>query len=76
MTSINGELGIVVREHGVPLVVMSFDIRGDRIRRLRLMANPDKLLLSPSRPAAAPRAQPASSRPSPAPRFRLECVFE
>ena len=40
---INGAPGIILREHGAPLVVMSFDIEGERIRTLRLIANPDKL---------------------------------
>jgi RNA polymerase sigma-70 factor (ECF subfamily) len=43
ITSINGEPGIILREQRVPLVVMSFDIEGERIRTLRLIANPDKL---------------------------------
>jgi RNA polymerase sigma-70 factor (ECF subfamily) len=43
IASINGEPGIILREHGAPLVVMSFDIEDERIRTLRLIANPDKL---------------------------------
>jgi RNA polymerase sigma-70 factor (ECF subfamily) len=43
IATINGEPGIILREHGAPLVVMSFDIENKRIRTLRLIANPDKL---------------------------------
>jgi RNA polymerase sigma-70 factor (ECF subfamily) len=43
IASINGELGIVLRDRGKPLVVMSFAIEHERIRTLRLIANPDKL---------------------------------
>jgi RNA polymerase sigma-70 factor (ECF subfamily) len=43
IASVNGQPGIILREDGAPLVVMSFDLEDERIRTLRLIANPDKL---------------------------------
>jgi RNA polymerase sigma-70 factor (ECF subfamily) len=40
---INGEPGVILREQGKPLVVMTFEVGGGLIRALRFVANPDKL---------------------------------
>jgi RNA polymerase sigma-70 factor (ECF subfamily) len=40
---INGEPGVIVREHGKPVVVMTFEVGGGKIRAMRFIGNPDKL---------------------------------
>ncbi len=40
---INGEPGVIIREYGKPLVVMTFEVGGGKIRALRIVGNPDKL---------------------------------
>ena len=41
--TINASPGLILRESGRPLVVMTFEIEDSQIRVLRLVANPDKL---------------------------------
>lgn len=41
--TVNGEPGLVVRQDGVTVTVMAFDIAGDRIRHIWAVRNPEKL---------------------------------
>jgi RNA polymerase sigma factor (sigma-70 family) len=41
--SVNGQPGLVAQRDGVTVVVMAFDITGDRIKRIWAVRNPDKL---------------------------------
>jgi hypothetical protein len=41
--TINASQGLILRESGKPLVVMTFEIEDGQIRVLRLIAKPDKL---------------------------------
>lgn len=41
--TVNASQGLILREAGKPIVVMSFVIEDDHIRMLHLVANPDKL---------------------------------
>jgi RNA polymerase sigma-70 factor (ECF subfamily) len=43
IAEINGETGIIVREHGKPVVVGTFEVSGGKIRVMRFIGNPDKL---------------------------------
>ena len=43
LSEINGELGIVLREGGRPLAVMTFEVGDADIQVMRFIANPDKL---------------------------------
>lgn len=42
LAEVNGEPGVILREHGKPLVVMTFEVGGGQIRTMRFVANPDK----------------------------------
>lgn len=41
--TVNGQPGLVAQQDGVTVVVMAFDIAGDRIRHIWAVRNPDKL---------------------------------
>lgn len=41
--TVNGQPGLVVQQHGVTVVVLAFDVVGDRIRHIWSVLNPDKL---------------------------------
>ncbi|WP_245655821.1 hypothetical protein [Microtetraspora fusca] len=41
--TVNGQPGLVARQDGVTVVVMAFDIAGDRIKRFWAVRNPEKL---------------------------------
>src|SRR5277367_4303169 len=41
--TVNGQPGLVVRQDGVVVTVFAFDVAGDRIRRIWVVRNPEKL---------------------------------
>ena len=41
--TVNGELGLVATQDGVPVTVAAFEVAGDRITRIWAVRNPDKL---------------------------------
>jgi hypothetical protein len=41
--AVNGQPGLVAQLDGVTVVVVAFDVAGDRIRRIWAVRNPDKL---------------------------------
>jgi len=41
--TVNGQPGLVATEHGIPVTVFAFHVVGDRIRRIWVIRNPDKL---------------------------------
>jgi RNA polymerase sigma-70 factor (ECF subfamily) len=41
--TVNGQPGLVALHNGVTVTVFAFDIAGDRIRRIWVIRNPDKL---------------------------------
>jgi RNA polymerase sigma factor (sigma-70 family) len=41
--TVNGQPGIVARQDGVTVTVFAFDVAGDRIRRIWVVRNPEKL---------------------------------
>jgi RNA polymerase sigma-70 factor (ECF subfamily) len=43
IAEVNGETGVIMREHGKPRVVMTFEVGGGKIRAMRFIGNPDKL---------------------------------
>ncbi|MEV1331294.1 RNA polymerase sigma factor SigJ [Micromonospora costi] len=43
--TVNGQPGLVVQHEGVTSAVLAFDVVGDRVRRIWVMRNPDKLRL-------------------------------
>jgi len=43
LATVNAGPGVILRESGKPIVVMSFDFENGRICGVRLVANPDKL---------------------------------
>jgi len=48
LATVNAGAGIVLREAGSPIVVMSFEFENGQIRGVRLVANADKLRRVPS----------------------------
>ena len=48
LTAINGQPGFIAYAAGPPLAALAFDIRGDRIHAIYVMANPDKLQTLPA----------------------------
>jgi RNA polymerase sigma-70 factor (ECF subfamily) len=45
VSTVNGQPGLVVQQHGVTVTVMAFDVADDRIKRIWSVRNPDKLRL-------------------------------
>ncbi|MFB9839860.1 sigma factor-like helix-turn-helix DNA-binding protein, partial [Actinoallomurus acaciae] len=43
--TVNGQPGLVARQDGVTVTVFAFDVEGDRIRRIWVVRNPEKLRL-------------------------------
>ncbi len=41
--TVNGQPGLVLRQDGVVVTVLAFDVAGDRIRRIWVVRNPEKL---------------------------------
>jgi hypothetical protein len=41
--TVNGEPGLVAAEAGVTVTVFAFDVAGDRIKRIWVIRNPEKL---------------------------------
>jgi RNA polymerase sigma-70 factor (ECF subfamily) len=41
--TVNGQPGLVAEQDGVIVTVFAFDVAGDRIRRIWVVRNPDKL---------------------------------
>jgi RNA polymerase sigma-70 factor (ECF subfamily) len=41
--TVNGQPGLVAQQHGVTVMVMAFDIAGDRIKHIWAVRNPEKL---------------------------------
>jgi RNA polymerase sigma-70 factor (ECF subfamily) len=41
--TVNGQLGLVAQENGVTVTVIAFNVAGDRIRRIWVVRNPEKL---------------------------------
>jgi hypothetical protein len=41
--TVNGQPGLVAQHDGVTVAVMAFDVAGDRITRIWVVGNPDKL---------------------------------
>jgi RNA polymerase sigma factor (sigma-70 family) len=41
--TVNGQPGLVARQNGVTLTVFAFDVAGDRIKRIWVVRNPEKL---------------------------------
>jgi hypothetical protein len=43
--TVNGQPGLVAQREGVTVMVMAFDVAGDRLRNIWAMRNPEKLHL-------------------------------
>ncbi len=41
--TVNGQPGVVARQDGVIVTVFAFDVAGDRIKRIWVVRNPEKL---------------------------------